>query len=104
MQRDREKRDENSAKNGIPDEFAAHVGIHPTLVTPKRSLKFELIWNLPPAQVTSGQRASQLVEFLFPLPDVAVRRPVRIHFILEDAGRGIHDPVPRIRAIEDSLE
>jgi hypothetical protein len=28
-QRDREKRDENSAKNGIPDEFAAHEGIQP---------------------------------------------------------------------------
>jgi hypothetical protein len=28
-QRDREKRDGNSAKNGIPDEFAAHVGIQP---------------------------------------------------------------------------
>jgi hypothetical protein len=26
-------------------------------VKPKRSLKFELIWNLPPARVTSGQRA-----------------------------------------------
>jgi hypothetical protein len=49
----------------------------------------ELIWNLPPARVTSGQRASQLVVSLFLLPDLAVGRPVRIHFILEDAGHGI---------------
>jgi hypothetical protein len=56
-QRESEKRDENSPEMEYQMSLPRRNPSEPS-VTPNRSLKFELIWNLPPARATPGRYES----------------------------------------------